>query len=200
MKVILAAFALIAAGLGFWWFAPSQENFKIFALIGFVLILCAVGLLLQHAGELGNTLKGWTKHGLPATGFAISLAFAVWLAHDAYLDGLLWWKELHVQVAFGVALLLGLATVGALVPLLKGLGSLLYEALSGKFSAWIAVPLWLAILLALGFFTNYFGKLEAFEDHPDMAKGGELLSIGLFTAVFVGIVFGFTALIFSRKK
>ena len=201
MKVLLAAIALIAAGLGFWWFAASQENFKMFALIGFILMICALGLLLQHAGKLEETLKGWSKHGLPATGFVVSLAVAAWLAHDAYLDGLTWWKELHVLGAFFVAFLFGLATVGMLKGFLelcgKGIASffgMIGKILAFKHGPFIAMVFWALILIGGGVTFFSMSKMELLEDFEglpqvvfDIMK--LVIAIGLFLIVFSPLAF-----------
>lgn len=197
MKVLIAAFALALAGLGFWYFAASQEDFKIGALIGFTLMMCATGLLLHHGGKLEETLKGWVKHGLPATGFVVSLVVAAWLAHSANLDGLTWWKELPVWVAVGVAFLFGLATVGMLKGFLelcgKGIASffgMIGKTLAFQHGAFIAMILWVVILIGGGVTFFSMSKLELFEDVEGLPQA-------VFDAMKFVIAIGFFLIVFS---
>ena len=197
-RLILGAIASVVAGLLFWWFAPGQENFKIFALIGFVLMMCAIGLLLQHAGKLEKTMKGWAKDGLPGTGFVISLMTAAWLAHDAYLDGHTGWDQpSHVWVAVGVAFLFGLATVGLLEGFLELCGNgialffgIIGSILSGKHSLGLAMIMWGLILAGGGVALFSGSKLELFEDVYGLPQA-------VFDTVKFVIAIGFFLIVFS---
>ncbi len=195
--LVIAATVVAVAGLLFWWFAPRQEDFKIFALIGFLLMVSSAGLLLQHAGKLEKTLKGWVKHGLPGTGFVISLMTAAWLAHDAHLDGLTWWKEPHILVAFFVAFLFGLATVGMLKGFLelcgKGIASffgIIGSILRGKHSTGLAMIMWGLILTGGGVALFSGSKLELFEDVYGLPQA-------VFDTVKFVIAIGFFLIVFS---
>lgn len=207
MKVILAAVALIAIGLGFWYFAASNEDFKMFALIGFILMMCAVGLLLRHGGKLEETLKGWAKHGLSATGFVISLVTAAWWAHNVYLDGLTWWKELHVLGAFLVAFLFGLATVGMLKGFLelcgKGIASffgIIGNTLAGKYSTGFAMIMWGLILTGGGVALFSGSKLELFEDVYGLPQAVFDTMKFVIAIAFFLIVFSVLAFMVRGKK
>lgn len=199
--IVVAGFALIVSGMLFWWFAPQQEDFKIFTLAGLILNLCGASFLLYKADMLETVLKGWSKHGLRATGFVISLLATVWLAHNAYFGGTGWGDTSSVSIAAGVTFLFGLATVGLLKAFLeacgKGIASffgIIWSTLSGKYSLGLAMIMWGALFLVGGFAFISGSKMELFEDFlglPQVARESvELfIAIGWFLVVFSVLAF-----------
>lgn len=200
-SLIVAGFVLATLGLLFFLLASRQEDFKIFALIGSVLILGSAGLFLQNGGGLEGVLKGWAKHGLPATGFVVFLVLSAWLAHDAYLDGSTWWEEFPVWIAVGVAFLFGLATVGKLKGFLELCGKgialffgILGSTLSGKHSLGLAMIMWGTLLISGGFTSVSMSKMELFEDiaglqQTALESAKIMIGIGFFLVILSPLAF-----------
>lgn len=195
--LVVTGFVLMVSGMLFWWFAPQQEDFKIFTLAGLILNLCGTGFLLYKANRLEKVLKGWAKHGLRATGFVISLLTTVWLAHNAYFGGTGWGDTSSVSIAVGVAFFFGLATVGLLKAFLEACGKgvasffgMIGKTLSFQYGAFIALILWAVILIGGGVTFFSMSKLELFEDIVGLPQA-------MFDVIKFVVAIGFFLIVFS---
>lgn len=189
---ILSVICIIAL-----WHSDEKANL---AILAFFFAVSSLFGFLMATNTLGETLTGWIKHGLPATGLLISLGVTTLLAYNASQEGDVWWKTASVLAWAFITFQFGLKTFGFLGDFWKAIGNGLSGALSNRFGVMVTLLSWFFLLLFSGLLANYVGKFETFEKYEDVAKVGELFALSAFTTIFVG---GFACLVyflFSRKK